>query len=121
MSADSTAKKQPVKKVRPYPLEATLKIEGGFKPGDVLVFSTTGVIARVAGLLLKVGQHVEFSAELPVMHRWVRNPVVVVKTFDRANPAGGPPERLAELHFEHLDPEHAKAIERFTRAIGQKN
>ena len=116
MSKDQTAE---VKRVRPYPIAATLKIDGAFKKISVIMINTRGVIARTPSLMLQVGVEFDLTLELPVLRTLISTTIKVVKTYDRAAPTAGI-ERMAELHFTQPPPETLKQITRFMQHIGQK-
>ena len=108
-----------VKRVRPYPIDATLTVNTESKKISIILINTLGVIARTPGLMLKVGTELGLEVDLPVLGYVIKNTVKVRKTYDRAaQPAGI--ERMAELHFTHLPSDVAKQIAQFMAHIGQK-
>ena len=120
MSAEN--KVTTVKRVAPYPIAASLTIDGKPLPIAITYVSTRGFVARTPGLMLKVGGVYDVSFEIPVLHHRVRAPVKIFKTYDRAADRDATKvERAAEFLFVDLDSLDQKQIQRFTKAIGQKS
>jgi hypothetical protein len=119
---DGEAKDKLVKrKVRAYPIEATLEVNAEKKPIEVVFLAPAGLIAVLHTLFVQVGDHCTISFELPVLNRFVTTPVRVLKTYDKAvNPKEHIVERMAEFHFQKLTDEHKAHILSFLSAIGQK-
>ena len=110
------------KKVRPYPFEAAIELNGAKKSIDVVFLSPGGFIARLrASTMVFVGEHYKAVFELPVAHSWVNAQIRVIKTYDKSlDLKAKAVERMAEFHFEVLSDEHKKNILSFLSAIGQK-
>jgi hypothetical protein len=122
----AAAKQQPVKtvkkKIRPYPFDADLDVNGAKKPVEIIYISAAGFLARLkATAMVFVGEYYHTAFELPVMGTFVNVQVRVIKTYDKSiDPKSKKVERMAELHFETLSDEHKKNILNFMATIGQK-
>lgn len=109
------------KKVRPYPIEATLEQNAIKKTVEVVHLAPTGLIASLHKQMVHVGDHHVITFELPVLKQFIHTPVRVLKTYDKAvNPKEHLVERMAEFHFEKLTDEHKAHIVSFLTAIGQR-
>lgn len=116
MSDSSTV----VKKVRPYPIPATIDIQGVKKPIEISVVNLKGAIVRLNEVLVSVGEYHQLEFELPVLKTLVSAQIRVIKTYDRSiDPKVNKIERLAELHFQNLDEINRTTISKFMAAIGQ--
>lgn len=111
-----------VKKVKAYPIEAALDLNGVKRPIDVVYLSPSGFLARLkTPAMVTVGEYYHTVFELPVAHTYVNAQVRVIKTYDRSTDLKTRTvERMAELHFETLSEDHKKNILSFLSAIGQK-
>lgn len=108
------------KKVRPYPFEANLEMDGQKKPVEVVYVSSLGCIVRLKTQMVTVGQYYQIVFELPVLKEFINTQVRVLKTYDKAiDPKEKKVERLSELHFQALSPEHKARIANFMASIGQ--
>ncbi|MBX3021098.1 MAG: hypothetical protein KF799_05420 [Bdellovibrionales bacterium] len=111
-----------IKKVKAYPIETALDLNGAKKPIEVILLTTAGFLARLKGPgIVHVGEYYTTSFELPVLQTLVGGEVRVIKTYDRSvDPKAKVVDRMAELHFESLTEEQRKNILSFLSAIGQK-
>ncbi len=111
------------KKVKPYPILATLDRGGQKITVDIHKVARIGFICDLRGHIVKVKETFQVAFEIPVLGRHVFAEAFVVKTYDRALSVGQPPaiQRLAEFHFVSLSSEQANGIEAFIRSIKQKS
>lgn len=108
------------KKVRPYPIEAVLDMNGQKKPVEVIYVTAMGCIVRLKAQMVTVGEYYQVVFELPVLKEFINTQVRVLKTYDKAiDPKEKKVERLSELHFQALSKEHKSRIVAFIQAIGQ--
>ena len=109
-----------VKKISPYPIESQITVPGGPKAIHIIKLTKEGALARTDKVLLKVGEYYQINFVLPVFKVAITAKVRILKTFDKSiNPKDHVIERMAELHFEGLDPNFQKHIVAFLSAIGQ--
>lgn len=59
------------KKVRPYPFEANLEMDGQKKPVEVVYVSSLGCIVRLKTQMVTVGQYYQIVFELPVLKEFI--------------------------------------------------
>lgn len=115
-------KKVVKKKIKPYPFDGTLEINGQMTPVEVIFISQKGMIVRLKNQILHVGAYYQAAFEIPVSHEFINVRVRVLKTYamtvDIKEKAV---DRLAELHFQQLTKEHRSRINAFTAAIGQES
>jgi hypothetical protein len=102
-----------VKKVKAYPIAASLKTEASALPAQIMKLTSQGLLAEVGANALKPGEKLECSFEIPVIHRAMTQSVVIVKMYSRT---GG---SLIELHFLKLSAHDQKSIANFLHAIRQ--
>lgn len=108
------------KKIKPYPISATIEVNAVKSPVEVILVNLTGAIVRLGSQMVSVGEYFNLAFELPVYHHLVVAQVRVLKTYDRTlDPKIKTVERLAELHFQNLTNEHRSRINAFIAAIGQ--
>lgn len=108
------------KKVRPYPIEATLDPSGQKRQVEIIHLNTLGVIVRLKASMLFVGEYYQMYFEIPVTRESINVQTRVLKTYDKSvDPKAGLVERLAELHFQGLTSEHKSRIVAFMASIGQ--
>jgi hypothetical protein len=118
---DPKAAAPPVKKVKPYPFDASLAQNGTQKPVEVLFLNKDGMIVRLNKVFVHPGEHHQIQFELPVSGGNVFSQVRVMKTYDKAMDAKVKQvERMAELRFENLTDDQKAYIFSFLSAIGQK-
>ncbi len=108
------------KKIKPYPFEGTLEINGQKTPIDVIFINRKGMIIRLKKQILHVGAFYQVAFEIPVSHEFINVRVRVLKTYDMTIDIKEKcVDRLAELHFQQLTKEYLARINAFTAAIGQ--
>jgi len=115
--SDSNVK---VVKVSPYPISVTFGTPPTTFRGKILKLTLKGFLAEVENPQLTVHEKTEANFTLPVLGEDLKEPVLVVKTYDRmtGKTAGGVlVNRLLEFHFIHLAKE--KDIRDFLKQIGQ--
>lgn len=97
-------------------------MNGAKKPIEVIFLTSDGFIAKLkTNSMLTVGEYYQTVFELPAMQTYVNAQVRVIKTYDRSiDPKAKIVERMAELRFGTLNPDHKKNILSFLSAIGQK-
>ncbi len=117
----SDDKQTRVKKVSPYPFEATIEGNGRKLPIRILKLAPVGFYADVAPGFVKVGEEFNCVLEIPVLRDVIVGPVKVFKTADtfKDTPAGRQLQRISEFHFLALQESHRDAIQKFLSAIGQ--
>lgn len=109
------------KKVKPYPFQGTLDVNGAKVSIEIQYLSTQGFLANLKNQMAVVGQHYQVNFELPVLNNLILSPVRAIKTYDRVvDPKLHLVERLAEFHFQGLTEESTQHIVAFLNAIGQK-
>jgi hypothetical protein len=114
------AEKTVTKKVKPYPIAATLELNALKKPVEILHLTPRGVLVRVTAQLVFVGEYYTLAFKIPVSGHQISAQIRVLKTFDQATqtkPAAV--ERRAELYFKTLPDDQRRHIEAFLGAIGQ--
>jgi len=120
VASDSSAKVVK-KKVRPYPIAATLEANAIKKPVEILQLVKNGMIVRLTTHMVTVGEYYIFDFAIPVAGYPIKGNCRVLKTYDRVlGPAADQVERLAEIRFSGLTETQTTHIEEFLRAIGQK-
>ena len=109
-----------IKKVKPYPFDATIDQAGQKKVMEVLFISQTGLIARLNKVFVKPGEHYPIQFEFPVIGHSIFTTVQVLKTYDKALSIKDlTVERMAEFHFDKLNDDHKEYLFSFLTAIGQ--
>lgn len=113
---------QPVKKIQPYPFDATLEGHGKKITVHIRRLTTQGAIAHADTHLLIVGEEYRLTLELPAMKTWAVANVKVMKTYDQfvnqADPTGRV-DRMVEIYFISISAEHRQNILNFVNAIKQ--
>ena len=116
----SAAKKETVKKVKPYPITATLELNSLKRDVEIIYVTTLGAVIRVVNGMVFVGEYYQLAFQIPVTRESIVTQVRVLKTYDKVlSPEAKAVERGAELHFQALTPEHKSRIVAFIKAIGQ--
>lgn len=114
----------PVKKTRPYPIEAQLaKGEGGVATkGQIAKLVQAGFLLKTATDFYKVGDIYVVKFIIPAMHHEVNAKVRVIKTYDGMERKNDKLEKTytVEFHFVDLPYEDKSKITSFVKAIGQK-
>lgn len=91
------------------------------KTFEVMLLNLTGIIGRMDKVLVHVGEHYTVEFDLPVQNKTVVVRVRVIRTYDKViDPHAKIVERMAEFHFENLDPQNKSRIEGFLTAIKQE-
>lgn len=112
---------QKVQKVKPYPFPIILFSGVQPKPSkaQVLRLAQHGAVIQLQEQVLMVGTEFPVEFSTPVQNAELKLTAKVIKTYDRVNPKGGAPERLAEIHFKGITSEEIKKIYQFLVAIRQ--
>lgn len=111
-----------IKKIQPYPFEATLEGHGKKITVHIRRITQQGAIAQVGQHLLVVGEEYKLTCELPAMKAWAVATIKVMKTYDQfvnQNEPKGHVERMAEFYFIAISTEHRQNIVNFTHSIKQ--
>jgi hypothetical protein len=135
-----------VKKVRAYPIPATIKVGTGSVPGQVVKLTVQGFLVEFNLKTIKPGDKFEVWFEIPVLKHSVTEPCVVVKLYNQwalgGGPADAPPAstgepkaaaqtppatqvtpakvaQLVECHFVSLTAPNRERITQFLNAIGR--
>lgn len=118
MSDDNRVK---VKRIIPYPFEASIEGGGRKLPIRILKLAYLGFFADVAPGFVKVGEEFTCVLEIPVLRDVIVGPVKVFRTADtfKDGPAGREIQRISEFHFLALKESHREAIQKFLTAINQ--
>lgn len=125
--------KAQVKKVKAYPIAATLKSAGGAFPAQVVKLTPQGFLAEITASNLQPGEHFEVTFELPVVHQVVTELCVMVKLYNQwagsaatqaqAAAAGAPIQpgilRLCEMHFQNFSDQGKGHVLSFLRALNK--
>ncbi len=113
-----------VKKVRPYPIPAT--ISGGEKPlsGNLIKLTQMGFLIEVGANFMKVGEKYQVAFDIPMANWNVHEGVVVVKSYNQFGgavgaAAGGSLVRVLEMHFRSLSSASKEHIVDFLTKIKQ--
>lgn len=113
-------------KVSPYPFAVTItgNLIGGIPmvKGNVVKLTLRGFLAEIPGNPLAVQEKYEAQFALPVMGDNVKEPVVVIKIYDKFQGKTDQKVevyRLVEFHFKALNLNEKTSIEKFLRQIGQ--
>lgn len=110
-----------VTKVKAYPLDGTLEINGVKKPLQIMLLNQQGLVAKVDQALVYVGERYQIQIQLPVSRFPVVSKVRVIKTYDKAvDPKVKTIDRMAEFHFEEIPKEYMNRITAFLSEIGQE-
>lgn len=134
-----------VKKVTPYPIQATFEIEGNKVQGRIKKLVEHGFLIEIDDNIILLNKKGQIVFEIPVMGVFVNTPVKVIKTYDRFDGIGkmdnageavvakdGPvanPDaktdgkkiyRIVEMHFLLLPEDKKEAITRFLKKIKQR-
>ena len=106
-------------KVSPYPISVTFGVAPALVRGKIMKLSKRGFLAEVESRHMIVHEKHEAQFTLPVYGTDFKEPVIVVKTYDRMTDTapGAKPMRLIEFHF--IRPVNTETIEKFLREIGQ--
>lgn len=110
-----------IKKVKPYPIATQFVGKTGTVQGQIIKLVTRGFIADMQGHVLKVGDIMQISFELPVIKYAVQQNAKVMKTYDRPNLQTHGIDRLAELQFSVISDEQQQYILKFLQMIRQKD
>ncbi|MBK7893255.1 MAG: hypothetical protein IPJ84_21095 [Bdellovibrionales bacterium] len=108
------SKQAVVKKVKPYPFPAQVKLETTALAGSVTKMTQQGLLVEVHGSSLQPGEKVELQFVTPVLHGAVTTAAVVVKVTSQLKGIS-----LLELHFRSQTPEHMARINDFLIHTGQ--
>lgn len=111
-----------VKKVSPFPIEATLEIGGQQVPALIKKMNNLGVIAHLGQAIVRAGHEGQIKFQIPVLKASIQSKVKVIKTYDQLRePTQDNPhrlERLAEFHFLDLTEDSKNVISQFLKKIG---
>ena len=138
-----------VKKVKAFPIAGQLKTGAGTAiPIKIVKLTDRGFLAEVMPTAIQPGEKFESTFEIPVQHRMINEPVVMVKLYhhwgaDGAAPTSTPvpnPEKapapaatgslsgapagvahLIEVHFQNLNPDNRKHIHSFLSAATKRS
>jgi hypothetical protein len=126
-----------VKKVKAFPIAATVKVGTAALQGQVVKLAPQGFLVELAIGHFRPGDKFEITFELPVMHHEITEQCVVMKIYTQwagnksSDPASAakPPEGgasaqgksqfLIESHFVALNAVNRGKVDAFLRAVRQ--
>lgn len=110
-----------VKKVRAYPIAATMEFKSIKKQIQIMKLATVGAWTSLGNTVVQVGVVYNLDFELPVSHDQVITPAKALRTMDRVHERDGAKaiERLAEFQFIKPTADTLEKIRRFLAAINQ--
>lgn len=104
-----------VVKINPYPISVTFGTPPAISRGKIMKLSLKGFLAECDNKFLTVQEKTEAQFTLPVIGMDFKEPVVVMKTYDKKAETGT--IRWIEFHFTML--KDSKSIREFLNKIGQ--
>lgn len=107
-----------VKKVRAYPIPATVEVGANKKSISIVKLVMVGFWAEMGKTVLLAGKVYKVEFELPASHHIISADMKVMKTMDKVAPGGV--QRLAELQFVDLSELYKDHIRDFIRDTKQK-
>lgn len=114
-----------VKKVKPFPIQASLTDARGTSSGQIHRLTLHGLMIELAVTALQPGERVDVSFVTPVLNGPVAIPGVVVKVYNHLTaPAvetgsAFTSTHLVEVHFKGAPAQAMSRIAQFLESIGQ--